>query len=195
MKEQDLRDIFHDYRPDVGDNDEFMDRLTAKMDAADARQQPRIIPRYRRVLLWTAGIAACIAILVGSVALLHNFFTSETNIIAKVEKPETEPNESKPEEQEVPQMQETPFVAQVVKPETKVPKKRHKKRPIIAEVQNSVSENNLPSAKTSEEPVREVQPITASVPDPFIAFEDQARDIRSRGERLHDEVAMLMNNP
>ena len=194
MKEQDLRDIFHAYRPNVGDNDEFMDRLTAQMDAADARKQPRIIPLYRRALSWAVGIAACIAILVGSVALLRNLSTSETNIVADLEEPEAKPQDIKPVEQEVPQMQETPFVAQVVKPETKVPKKRHKKRPVITEVQNTVSENNLPSAKTNEETVRVAQPITASVPDPFIEFEDQARDIRSRGERLHQEIAMLMNN-
>ena len=39
MKEQELRDVFHDYRPTIADNDEFMDRLTAQMDAADAREQ------------------------------------------------------------------------------------------------------------------------------------------------------------
>ena len=38
MKEQELRDIFHDYRPAIVDNDEFMDRLMAQMDAADARE-------------------------------------------------------------------------------------------------------------------------------------------------------------
>ena len=48
MKEQELRDVFHDYRPTIADNDEFMDRLTAQMDAADAReqQQPHHIPLY-----------------------------------------------------------------------------------------------------------------------------------------------------
>lgn len=66
MKEQELRDIFHDYRPTIADNDEFMDRLTAQMDAADAREQhqPRIIPFYRRVLPWAAGIAAAVVVAV-----------------------------------------------------------------------------------------------------------------------------------
>ena len=64
MKEQELRDIFHDYRPTIADNDEFMDRLTAQMDAEDARkqQQPRIIPFYHRVLPWVAGIAAAMVV-------------------------------------------------------------------------------------------------------------------------------------
>ena len=62
MKEQELRDIFHDYRPTIADNDEFMQRLTEQMDAADAReQQPaRIVPLYRRVLPWAVGIAAAV---------------------------------------------------------------------------------------------------------------------------------------
>ena len=48
MKEKELRDIFHAYRPEIDDNDAFMDRLTALMDAEDAQQkQVRIIPLYR----------------------------------------------------------------------------------------------------------------------------------------------------
>ena len=55
MKEKELRDIFHAYRPEIDDNDAFMDRLTALMDAEDAQQkQVRIIPLYRRVLPWIA---------------------------------------------------------------------------------------------------------------------------------------------
>ena len=62
MKEQELRDIFHDYRPTIADNDEFMQRLTAQMDAEDAReQQPvRIVPLYRSILFWAVGIAAAV---------------------------------------------------------------------------------------------------------------------------------------
>ena len=65
MKEKELRDIFHAYRPEIDDNDAFMERLTALMDAEDAQQkQLRIIPLYRRVLPWIAGIAAAIVVAV-----------------------------------------------------------------------------------------------------------------------------------
>ena len=65
MKDQELRDIFHAYRPDLGDEEDFMARLNEQMDAIDAKQQqPRIIPLYRKWLPWTAGIAAVIAIAV-----------------------------------------------------------------------------------------------------------------------------------
>ncbi len=65
MKDQELRDILQAYRPEIDDNDAFMDKLSAQMDAVDAQQQhPRVQPLYRRVLPWVAGIAAVIAIAV-----------------------------------------------------------------------------------------------------------------------------------
>jgi len=62
MKDQELHDIFHAYRPEMGGEEDFMARLNEQMDAIDAKQQPRIIPFYRRVLPWAAGIAAVIAV-------------------------------------------------------------------------------------------------------------------------------------
>ena len=65
MKDQELRDMLHGYRPQIDDNDAFMDKLMAQMDAEDAQQQqPRIIPLYRRVLPWVAGIAAAVVVAV-----------------------------------------------------------------------------------------------------------------------------------
>ena len=61
MKEQELRDLFHAYRPEMRDNDAFMDRLKAQMDAADARRQSsrrwlRMAASFVGVLL-VSGIA------------------------------------------------------------------------------------------------------------------------------------------
>ena len=65
MKDQELRDIMHGYRPKIDDNDVFMDKIMAQMDAEDARQhQARIIPLYRRLLPWVAGIAAAMIVAV-----------------------------------------------------------------------------------------------------------------------------------
>jgi negative regulator of sigma E activity len=65
MKDQELRDIMHGYRPKIDDNDVFMDKIMAQMDAEDARQQQaRIIPLYRRLLPWVAGIAAAMIVVV-----------------------------------------------------------------------------------------------------------------------------------
>lgn len=60
MKDQELRDIFHAYRPQIDDNEAFMDKLMAQMDAVDEQQHARTIPFYRRILPWVAGIAACV---------------------------------------------------------------------------------------------------------------------------------------
>ena len=65
MKDQEIRDKFHAYRPQIDDNEAFMDKLMAQMDAEDARQQQtRIIPLYRRVLPWVAGVAAAVVVAV-----------------------------------------------------------------------------------------------------------------------------------
>ena len=51
--------------PPIDDNDAFMDKLMAQMDAVDDKQQQaRIIPLYRRVLPWVAGIAAAVVVAV-----------------------------------------------------------------------------------------------------------------------------------
>lgn len=65
MKDKELRDIFRAYRPQMGDNEAFMDKLMAQMNAEDEKQQPaRIIPLYRRVLPWVAGVAAAVVVAV-----------------------------------------------------------------------------------------------------------------------------------
>ena len=65
MKDQELRDILHGYRPQIDDNEAFMDKLMAQMDAVDEKQQQtRIIPLYRKVLPWVAGVAAAVVVAV-----------------------------------------------------------------------------------------------------------------------------------
>ena len=65
MKDQELRDKFHTYRPQIDDNEAFMDKLMAQMDAEDEKQQhASIIPLYRRVLLWAAAAAAAVVVAV-----------------------------------------------------------------------------------------------------------------------------------
>ena len=69
MKDQELKELFHAYRPKLSDEDAFMDRLIGQMDAADeSRQQPKIIPLYRKIIPWAAGIAAAAITVVWLVA-------------------------------------------------------------------------------------------------------------------------------
>ena len=63
MKDQELKDLFHAYRPELADEDAFMQRLSAQMDAADGKQQPaRTVPFYRKLLPWAAAVAAAVVI-------------------------------------------------------------------------------------------------------------------------------------
>ena len=63
MKDQELKDLFHAYRPELADEDAFMQRLSAQMDAVDGQQQPaRIVPIYRKLMPWAAAVAAAVVI-------------------------------------------------------------------------------------------------------------------------------------
>lgn len=62
MKDQELRDLLHAYHPELSDEETFMDKLTEQMDAVDEKQNPRVLPLYRKFLPWMAGIAAAIVI-------------------------------------------------------------------------------------------------------------------------------------
>ena len=65
MKDQELRDKFHAYRPPIDDNEAFMEKLMAQMEAEDKKQpEARIIPLYRRILPWVAGVAAAVVVAV-----------------------------------------------------------------------------------------------------------------------------------
>lgn len=66
MKDQNLHDIFHAYRPALDDDEKFMNRLIEQMDVIDRTtshvQLDTVHSPYRLWPLWMAGIAAAIAI-------------------------------------------------------------------------------------------------------------------------------------
>ena len=59
MNDQELRDIFHSYRPEMSSEEDFMARLNEQMDTIDASQRGR---RFRLFLPWVSGIAAAVAV-------------------------------------------------------------------------------------------------------------------------------------
>lgn len=65
MKDQELRDKFHAYRPQIDDNEAFMDKLMAQMDAVDEQQHARIIPFYRRILPLASAAAIALLLYIG----------------------------------------------------------------------------------------------------------------------------------
>ena len=86
MKDQELRDKFRAYRPQIDDNEAFMDKLMAQMDAVDEKQQhANIIPLYRRVLPWVAGVAAAVVV---AVFIMREPVTTPTETSYKSRLPE-----------------------------------------------------------------------------------------------------------
>ena len=85
MKDQELRDRFHAYRPLIDDNKAFMDKLMVQMDAVDEQQHARIIPFYRRILPWVAGVAA---VSVVAVFIMREPVTTPTETSYKSRLPE-----------------------------------------------------------------------------------------------------------
>lgn len=84
-------------------------------------------------------------------------------------------------------------VAKVV--ETVMPQKKVKKHRTAHRKRHRVKEQTIP--KEMEPTVEEVEPMPLrhpNVEDPYLMLARQAQDIRSRGERLHEEVAMLMEH-
>ena len=78
---------------------------------------------------------------------------------------------------------------------TKKAKKRNRTMPQVQQAEQYValtegqSQEALPAA---DEPV--ITPVHYASPDPYLTMASQVQDIRTRGERLHKEVALLMDN-
>ena len=78
---------------------------------------------------------------------------------------------------------------------TKKAKKRNRTMPQVQQAEQYValtegqSQEALPAA---DEPV--IAPVHYASPDPYLTMASQVQDIRTRGERLHKEVALLMDN-
>jgi outer membrane biosynthesis protein TonB len=74
-------------------------------------------------------------------------------------------------------------------------KKRNRTMPQVQQTEQHValtegqSQEALPAA---DEPV--IAPVHYASPDPYLTMASQVQDIRTRGERLHKEVALLMDN-
>ncbi|MBR3093569.1 MAG: hypothetical protein IKG99_11215 [Bacteroidaceae bacterium] len=86
--------------------------------------------------------------------------------------------------------------AQVVqhKPVKKA-KKRNKTIPQVQQEEQHVALTESQSQEASpaaDEPV--IAPVHYASPDPYLTMASQVQDIRTRGERLHKEVALLMDN-
>lgn len=74
-------------------------------------------------------------------------------------------------------------------------KKRNRTMPQVQQTEQHVALTEKPNQEPSpatDEPV--IAPVHYASPDPYLTMASHVQDIRTRGERLHKEVALLMDN-
>ena len=192
------------------DND---DSGKVRMLPKTVREKPKIV-----ALKWITAAAACVLLL-----LIFHFGqkqAEEKPVVPKVAELST-PQAVSPaisssvvEEKKDEQLAEVQPTSQPVKKQRRAVKRRStQEKPLLAETkpkrksieskQESTEpkqENTLPNQESTD-PVNRpdghdtTPAFRSSMEDPFLLAAAQAKDIRSRGERLHQEISMLMNNP
>ena len=203
-KDTDLREAM---RRMYADTPQLPSDFMERMHQAQEKENKR---RTLRRWLYPISIGAVAASL-----LLLFFFNhsgdqpTERPLVAKQKTEATQPNNVKEEPQQTVEDTQTATEAveqnatvehiekaQVLqhKPVKKA-KKRNKTIPQVQQVEQHValtesqSQEALPAA---DEPV--IAPVHYASPDPYLTMASQVQDIRTRGERLHKEVALLMDN-
>ena len=159
-------------------------RLMQRMDQEDEK------PKRRLWLYVVSGVAASMLLLL----MFHLWLkTEETpqSVVAKQHPPKKEITVKKPEvvEQKTVAVVEEPKPVQEVVPQKKVVAKVLKKQ----EVEEEVGVQELPVDPVEEELMAMTQEPAYEpvIEDPYAYVMNQMNDIRSRGERLQQEVAMV----
>ena len=161
-------------------------RLMQRMEQSDVK------PKHRIWLYVVSGVAASILLLL----TLHFWQkTEETpqSVVAKQNPPKQTITVKKPEvvEQKTVAVVEEPKPVQQAVPQKKVMAKVAKRQEVVEE-KEKVQE--LPAAPVEEELMAVVEePVyDPMIEDPYAFVMNQMQDIRSRGERLQQEVALAM---
>ena len=161
-------------------------RLMQRMEQSDVK------PKRRIWLYVVSGVAASILLLL----TLHFWQKSEEtpqSVVAKQNPPKQTITVKKPEvvEQKTVAVVEEPKPVQQAVPQKKVMAKVAKRQEVVEE-KEKVQE--LPAAPVEEELMAVVEePVyDPMIEDPYAFVMNQMQDIRSRGERLQQEVALAM---
>lgn len=165
---------------------DFNARLMQRMEQSDVK------PKRRIWLYVVSGVAASILLLL----TLHFWQKTEDtpqSVVAKQDPPKQTITVKKPEvvEQKTVAVVEEPKPVQQVVPQKKVVAKVAKRQEIVEEKEKV---RELPAAPVEEELMAVVEePVyDPMIEDPYAFVMNQMQDIRSRGERLQQEVALDM---
>ena len=176
-------------------------------DSGKIRMLPKTVREKPKIaaLKWLAAVAAACVLLLLTFHFGWNLTEGKSEVAEVVERntPQVVSPPASPsvvEEKKDGQLAEVKPTSQPVKNQKKTVKRRiAKEKPMLAEAgpRQESTETRLESTEPVNHPdgPDTTPAFISSVEDPFVLAAAQAHTIRSRGERLHQEISMLMNNP
>lgn len=190
-KDTDLREALRRRYSDTPQlSADFADRLRQRTEEPRPRKKGRIksLP-YWKMLVGAAAAASVLLLLTlhyynNRGVELNEMPLAETKTVA-ADSSSNIKNEPMPTK-----VVEVPLVAQA-KPVKRVRRTKKKQKVEVPDLKK-----DLPELLETEEAVIEnqAQEIRPDVPDPYVLAAIQTQNIRSRGERLHNEVALIVSN-
>ena len=179
-----LERLSHQPQPVIDNPDELTDSIMAHLPDVDATKEKA---HGKRWIYIASAIAVAASLLLLMVFHQGQKPTEQSPVMveqmAKQDEPQPSPMEVSREKKEVAMVVETIVPQKTTKKHRKAHRKhRRTTEPVVEEVEQTVEK---------VEPKPSLHP---AVEDPYLMMARQAQDIRSRGERLHEEVAMLMDD-
>lgn len=178
-----LERLSHQPQPVIDNPDELTDSIMAHLPDVGATKEKA---HGKRWIYIASAIAIAASLLLLMVFHQGRKETEQSPVMveqmANQDEAQPSPLEVSHEKQEVAMVVETMVPQKTTKKHRKAHRKhRRATKPVVEEVEQTVEK---------VEPMPSRHP---AVEDPYLMMARQAQDIRSRGERLHEEVAMLMD--
>ena len=179
-----LERLSHQPQPIIDNPDELTDSIMTHLPDVGATKEKA---HGKRWIYIVSAIAVAASLLLLMVFHQGRELTEQSPVMveqmAKQDEPQPSPVEVCREKKEVAMVVETVVPQKTTKKHRKAHRKhRSTTEPVVEEVEQTV------------EKVKPKPSLHPAVEDPYLMMARQAQDIRSRGERLHEEVAMLMDD-
>lgn len=179
-----LERLSHQPQPIIDNPDELTDSIMAHLPDVGATKEKA---HGKRWIYIVSAIAVAASLLLLMVFHQGRELTEQSPVMveqmAKQDEPQPSPVEVCREKKEV---------AMVV--ETIVPQKTTKKYRKAHRKNRRTTKSAVEEVEQTVEKVEPKPSLHPAMEDPYLMMARQAQDIRSRGERLHEEVAMLMDD-
>ena len=179
-----LERLSHQPQPVIDNPDELTDSIMTHLPDVGATKEKA---HGKRWIYIASAIAVAASLLLLMVFHQGQKPTEQSSVMveqmAKQDEPQPSPMEVSREKKEVAMLEEAVLPQKTTKKHKKALRKhRRTTKPVVEEVEQTVEK---------VEPKPSLHP---AVEDPYLMMARQAQDIRLRGERLHEEVAMLMDD-